>query len=67
MKIRTPFRVLFIRLPYSFWDVQRDPNLENYPYRKGEPTGELSMSRTPAEVVDFVADLFGRFLPTIGA
>ena len=32
MKIRTPFRVLFIRLPYSFWDVQRDPNLENYPY-----------------------------------
>ena len=28
-----PFRVLFIRVPYYIGDLERDPNLENYPYR----------------------------------
>ena len=25
-------KVLFIRVPYYFGDLHRDPNLENYPY-----------------------------------
>ena len=35
-----PFRVLFIRVPYYFGNPKRDPNLENYPYRRflREPT-----------------------------
>ena len=30
LQIRVPFRVLFIRVPYSLGDLKRDPNLENY-------------------------------------
>ena len=31
------FRVLSIRLPYYIWDLNRDPNLENYPCCGGIP------------------------------
>ena len=29
-KIRVPFGVLFIRVPYYVGDLKRDPGLENY-------------------------------------
>ena len=32
LKIRVPFRVLLIRVPYYFGDSKEDPNLENYPH-----------------------------------
>ena len=32
LKTRVPFRVLFIRVPYSFGDLKRDPNSDNYPH-----------------------------------
>ena len=39
--IRVPFRVLFIRAPYYIGDVNRDPNLENYPKALSRPQHEL--------------------------
>ena len=30
--VRVPFKVLFIRVPCYIGDLERDPNLENYPY-----------------------------------
>ena len=44
---------LFIRVPYYFWDLNRDPNLENYPHGTTiraiqEPQGvELVIARLP--------------------
>ena len=32
LKIRVPFWVPFIRVPYYVGDLNRDPNLSNYPY-----------------------------------
>ena len=32
-KLGFPFGVLFIRVPYYFGDLERDPNLESYPER----------------------------------
>ena len=29
----SPFHVLLIRVPYYIGDLERDPNLENYPFR----------------------------------
>ena len=31
LKIGVPFGVLSIRVPYYIWDLEREPNLENYP------------------------------------
>ena len=31
-KMRVPFRVVIIRVPYYIGDLKRDPNLESYPY-----------------------------------
>ena len=31
-KFESLLRVLFIRVPYYIGDLERDPNLENYPY-----------------------------------
>ena len=31
-KMRVPFRVVIIRVPYYIVDLKRDPNLESYPY-----------------------------------
>ena len=31
LKIGVPSRILYITVPYYIWDLERDPNLENYP------------------------------------
>ena len=45
LEIRVPFRVLFISLPYYIGDLNRNPNLENYPYEfRGDHEPGLSVS-----------------------
>ena len=47
IKIRVPFRVLFIRVPYYIGDQKRDPNLENYPYNYTQTLYQLALTPKP--------------------
>ena len=47
-KIRVPFRVRLIRVPYYIGDLKRDPNSENYPVHL-EP--EPFFAQTPMTII----------------